>query len=176
MALYDNIYEIAADNYGLISSSEAKLIGVSDKEISRLARDGRLIRIGHGLYRIKHYSPSPNDPYAEAVALAGVDAYLFGESVISMHGLAPTNPANITVATPHRIRKKMPSSIRVIRRKHVESPTEYEGIPSQSIVEAIRAARQTIMASRLEEATRNARREGLITKSEESILLGELSE
>jgi len=82
--------------------------------MSRLASDGRLQRLGHGLYRIKHYSPTLNDPYAEAVALVGADAYLFGKSVIAMHRLAPTNPARITVATPRRIRKTLPTTIQVI--------------------------------------------------------------
>ena len=175
MALYDDIYEIAADNYGLITSGEARTIGVSDKEMSRLASDGRLMRLGHGLYRIKHYSPTPNDPYAEAVALVGPDAYLFGESVIAMHRLAPTNPARITVATPRRVRKKLSSSIRIVQRKEKDSPTQYEGISSQSIPDAILASRGTIMIDRLKDAVRNARRNGLIMEDEKEILLEKLS-
>jgi len=174
MPFYDDIYEIAADNYGLVTSNEAKAMGVSDKEMSRLASDGRLIRLGRGLYRIKHYSPTTNDPYAEAVALVGTGAYLFGESVIAMHGLAPTNPARITVATSRRVRKKLPSSIRVIRRKEEDTLTQYEGIPSQNIPDAILACRSTIMTDRLEDAVRNARRNGLITEDENKNLLREL--
>jgi len=175
MAFYDDIYEIAVDNYGLITSEEAKALGVSDKEMSRLAGDGRLNRLGRGLYRIKHYTPTPNDPYAEAVALVGTGAYLFGESVIAMHGLAPTNPARINVATPQRVRRSLPASIRVILRKEKERLIRYEGIPSQSIVDAIRACRKTMMTDRLEDAARNARRNGLITRIEEMTLLKELS-
>ncbi|MCL2438849.1 MAG: hypothetical protein FWC99_07255 [Coriobacteriia bacterium] len=175
MALYDEIYEIAADNYGLITSREAKMVGASDKEMSRLTGDGRLTRLGYGVYRIKHYTPTPHDPYAEAVALVGPKAYLFGESVIAMHGLAPTNPARITVATPVRTRKTLPSSIKVIHRKDKDVHAQYEGIPSQSIADAIRTARNTMMVDRLKDATENARREGLITGLEETALLKELS-
>ena len=54
MTFYDEIYEVAADNYGLISNAQAKKLGVSDKELSRLTKDGRLERVGHGIYRIFH--------------------------------------------------------------------------------------------------------------------------
>lgn len=46
-------------------------MGVSDKELSRFTSDGRLTRIGRGVYRIKHHVPGNLDPYAESVALAG---------------------------------------------------------------------------------------------------------
>ena len=173
MALYDDIYEVAANNYGLITSFEAKKMGISYKELSRLAADGRLTRLGYGVYRIKHHVPTPHDIFAEAVALVGPGAYLFGGSVIALHGLAPTNPARITVATPFRVRKALPSPIKVIHSKNVSNVTHYEGIPSQNIVEAIRASRNTIMTERLEDAVKNARINGLITEIEEATLLEE---
>jgi hypothetical protein len=174
MSFYDDIYEIAADNYGLITSAQAKEMGISDKEMSRLANDGRLRRIGHGLYKIKHYTPSPNDPYAEVVALVGKDAYLWGESVIAMHELAPTNPSYIYVATPARVRKTLPSGIRIMPHDKTRRITQNEGIPSQSIPDAILSVRGRMMTERLEAAVVEARRKGLITQKEEAALLEEL--
>ena len=176
MTLYDDIYEIASDNYGLITSEQAREISVSDKEMSRLTKDGRLRRLGRGVYRIKHYAPSQNDPYAEAVALVGSGSYLYGESVIAMHELAPSNPARIFVATPNRVRKKLPSSIRVLFQKGQEEVVEYEGIPSQTITSAILSCRETVMSDRLISAARNARNNGLITRTEEHDLLKELDD
>lgn len=104
MSKYEDIYEAAADNYGLVTRDEAIAIGVSDKELSRLTSDGKLTRIGHGVYRVKHHVPSPFDPYAESVAAVGPDAYLYGESVLAMFSLCPTNPTKMFVATPKRVR------------------------------------------------------------------------
>jgi predicted transcriptional regulator of viral defense system len=174
MAFYDDIYEIAADNYGMITSGQAKEMGISDKEMSRLASDGRLQRIGHGLYIIKHYVPTPNDPYARTVALVGKDAYLWGESVIAMHELAPTNPSYIYVGTPFRVRKNLPSGVRIMPHDKAKKITQYEGIPSQSIPDAILSARGRMMTERLEAAAIEARRQGYITEIEEQDLLEEL--
>ena len=171
MALYDDIYEIAADNHGIVTSAQAKRVGASDKELSRIAGDGRLIRIGYGVYRIRHWVPMENDVFAEAVALVGPQAYLYGESVIAMHALAPTNPARIRVATPRRVRRSLPASIEIVRRASRDDVTEYDGIPSQSIQAAIMSCRGTMMRDRLVDAARRARELGLIRVSEERSIL-----
>ena len=69
MKNYDAIYENAADNYGLITSSEAKTLGISNVELVKLAHRGRLHRVGHGVYRIMHYIPTAYDKYADAITL-----------------------------------------------------------------------------------------------------------
>lgn len=35
MSKYEEIYEVAADNYGIVTRDEAARMGVSDKELSR---------------------------------------------------------------------------------------------------------------------------------------------
>jgi predicted transcriptional regulator of viral defense system len=172
MAHYDDIYEVAADNYGIVTSAEAKELGVSDKEMSALAKRGSLIRRGHGVYRLARYIPTPYDAYAEAVALVGQSAHLYGESVIAMLGLAPTNPARIFVATPARIRKVLPGHIVVVRAS--DTTTRYEGIPSQSVFDAIGACKKTMLPDRLEEATNEARSQGFITDAQRAELLKSL--
>ena len=176
MAIYDDIYEIAADNYGIVTSEQAKGVGASDKELSRIAKDGRLTRIGYGVYRIKHWVPTGYDAYADSVALVGPGAYLYGESVIAMHGLAPTNPARVYVATPNRVRRSLPASIKVVKRPDCGDTTEYEGIPSQTIPAAILSCKGTMMRSRLRDAARRARELGLIRAEEETLLLEELDD
>jgi len=169
MTYFDDIYELAVDNYGLITSAKAKRLGVSDKEMNALTKRGRLARRGHGVYKLTRYVPTQNDAYAEAVALVGTGAYLYGESVIAMLGLAPTSPARVFVATPARIRKKLPDHIVLVKAN--DNVTYYEGIPSQSLTDAIAACKKTMMPERLEEATREARRQGYITEKQRDELL-----
>jgi predicted transcriptional regulator of viral defense system len=170
MNIYDKIYDIAADHYGLITSDEAKDIGIPIIELVKLAHRGKLKRLGHGLYRLSRYIPTSYDAYAEAVKMVGPEAYLYGESVLALHGLIPTNPLYIHVASPIRVRKKLPEHIQVIRTYIQEITVYYEGIPSQNAVNAIRACVGSIMNERLIEATREARRLGIITASEEKNL------
>ena len=174
MTYYDDIYERAADYYGLITSADAKEMGIPVVELGKLHKRGRLDRVGHGVYRIRHYIPTQLDGYADAVALIGRDAYLFGESVLAMHNLAPTNPATIKVATPNVVRKTLPQNLVVIKRDNDEKTTWYECIPSQTVFEAIRSCRPTMMTDRLLDATREARRQGLISEHEATQLTKEI--
>lgn len=78
MTHYRTLYEIAADNYGLITSAQAKEAGVSDKEMSAIAKRGRIQRVGRGVYRLTDYIPVENDIYAESVALVGEGLFSMG--------------------------------------------------------------------------------------------------
>lgn len=96
----DIIFEIVSDNFGLITSAEAREIGVSNMELVQYTKRGRLERIGQGPYRLVQRIPETNDAYAVAVALVNSEAYLFGEGVLGMLKLRPVNPASTPAATP----------------------------------------------------------------------------
>lgn len=165
MKHFDCIYEIAADNYGIVTAADARDAGVVGAELKRWVDDGRLERRGQGVYKLTHYVPTPYDRYAEACALVGDDAFLYGESVLTMLELALVNPAALTVATPTRRRKKLPSWIKVVRVPEARH-TYIEGIPSQGVADAIRACRGTVMDGRLAQAVEDARAKGLLTGQE----------
>lgn len=174
MTHFDEIYEIAADDYGLITTAEARKAGITRSELKRWVDTGKLLKRGHGVYKLARYAPTEYDRYAEAVALVGNGSFLFGESVLAMHGLALANPSRLTVGTTKRVRKKLPDWVRPIVVTD-GGMTHYEGIPSQSIVEAILECKGTVMLERLKDAADDARDEGLITASEHDRLKRELT-
>ena len=166
MRNYDIIYDYAADRYGLITSREARELGIPNVELVKLAHRGRLRRLGHGVYKIVQYTPTTNDKYAEAVALVGYGAALFGESVLAMHDLALVNPVVVYIAVRNRVRKKLPAYIKITCPDIIFDPVEYEGIPSQSVFEAIMACKNTVMSDRLFEAVGIAENQGLVSGME----------
>jgi predicted transcriptional regulator of viral defense system len=176
MSYYDDIYEYAANNYGLITSADAKGIGVPNVELVKLAGRGRLTRLGHGVYRIEHYVPTPLDKYAEAVVQVGHGAYIFGESVLAMHGLALVNPSVIYTATTKVPRKKLPPYVVNILRRDGDDIVNYEGIPTQSVRTAILASTASVMTERLKDATTEAKKQGLISEAEATMIIKEIKE
>lgn len=174
MTHFDDIYELAADNYGLITSAEAKNLGVAKSELNRWVGMGRLLKRGQGVYKLVRYVPTEYDRYAEAVALVGDGSFLFGEAVLAMHGLALANPRRISVGTTKRVRRELPEWVQPVTMSG-KTVTSYEGIPSQSLAEAILECRGMVMGERLKSAVEDARREGLITKDEFEHLRKELS-
>lgn len=171
---FDEIYEIAIENYGLVTYADALDAGITGGELNRFTSNGRLERIGHGVYKLVRYVPTPYDQYAAAVTLVGPDAYIYGESVLAMHNLALVNPRKTTVATPKRIRKTIPSWIQIVPAKGNDIVENYEGIPCQRIDDAFRACRKTIMKSRLADGLGEAVSAGLISENNVIALRKEL--
>ena len=111
MTAYEQIWPVAEDHYGIITSVQAKAMGISRQNMVAMAESGRLERVGHGVYQVKHHVPGLNDVYALSVAIAGEDAYLRGASVLYMLGLTPANPSVMYLGTPRRIRRRFPKGV-----------------------------------------------------------------
>lgn len=174
MTKFADIYELAADNYGLVTSAQARELGLTNNEVVQYARRGRLERLSHGLYRLARWAPAANDPYAVAVAQAGPGAYLCGESVLALLGLAPTTPGPIWVASAGRVRRRLPAGVRLVEDTVGGPVAEYEGIASQRAEDAIRLCRGHVMSERLVGAAEEAARQGYLTAGRRDQLIGEL--
>jgi len=148
----DIVREIALDHYGYITTKEAADAGVPAVELPKLAARGGLENVGYGLYRVPDTPPHPYDQFAETLARAGGGAFLHGESVLAMFGLADVNPRQIKVAARKRTRPKLPPFIELTLVK--------------AVADAILECRGRIETERLMDAARQARKEGLLTTTE----------
>ena len=155
VSAYERIYNDTIDNYGIITVSRAKALGISTMTLVMLEKRGRLSRLAHGVYRIDKYVPTEYDVYACSVAKVDENAYVWGPSVLAMKKLCATDPGVVYVASNRRIRKKLPSNIKVVVGDVSDRIELIEGIRAQSVEQAIEASRGFIMSERLEEA-RNA--------------------
>lgn len=165
MAKIDDIYD-AVDDYGLVTSAEGRALGVSDAELVQLAARGRLERVARGVYRVPVWPYQEQAPYAIAVRAAGEGAYLYGESVVALLGLCPTDPRAIWVAVPKRTRRDLGAGVRLVWRRGPDETTYYEGIACQRAAGAIRSAAATMGPERAAEAAHEAERKGYVTTAE----------
>lgn len=162
----DVVREIALDHYGYVTTTEAAAAGVPTVELPKLAARGGLSHVAYGLYRVPDIPPTAFDVYAEALLRAGEGAYLHGETVLAMLGLADANPRQIDVAVPRRARPTLPQLFRLTRVQGDARTTFYEGLRAQPVADAILECRGRIEGSRLQQAARQARRAGLLTTME----------
>ena len=118
MTSYEKIWDTAEDNHGVITSAQARRLGVKPAALVSMASNRKLIRVGQGVYKLEHHVPGPFDEYAQAVAMAG-EFYL---------------------GVTKRMRRKLPSGYAV---KIVAEPDiEYvEGIPVERVGSAVADAR-----------------------------------
>lgn len=161
------LWDVALEQYGYVTTSDAARVGVPAVEVRKLASRGGLSRVAQGVYRFDDVAPSERDGFCEAVLSAGPGAMLAGESVLALHGLGQVNPAVYEVVTPHRVRRARRADVEIRRRQVPDADrTVYYGIASMTVRRALLDAVATVMTSRLHVAARDARTEGLISAEE----------
>lgn len=165
--VYTDLWDYAADKYGIITTKEAAALGVAKQHLVTMAQRGTLTRLGHGVYLVKHHAFSDNDVYAHTVALLGDTGYLRSASVLAMHKLCPTNPALVYVGAFGRVRRQLPEGVRLKDRTACKV-VEYFGIKSQSVFDALVTAFEegAVELTRIKEAAVKAKAKGLISDDE----------
>lgn len=166
MKYRDTVRRIALDHYGYVTTKAAAAAGVPAVELPKLAARGGLENIGYGLYRVSDIPPHDLDQFAEALLRAGEGAFLYGESVLALFGLADVNPRKIKVGVHRRTRPRLPAYVELVLVKGEVTTTNYEGLASQTVADAILECRGRIEKRRLADAVKEARREGLLTTRE----------
>ena len=164
MAKIDEIYN-AVDDFGLITSAEAAKLGMSNAELVQQADKGKLVRVGRGVYRMPVWPAQEDAPYAIAVKSAGEGAFLYGESVVALLGLAPTDPSKMWIGVLKRTRRALGSGVKLVQVSKAD-PVWLEGIPCQPVAEAIEYAVVSMGRDRAMEAAGEALRRGYISEAD----------
>lgn len=160
------VREIALDRYGYVTTKEAAEAGVPAVELPKLAARGGLENVAYGIYRVPDVPPTAYDQFAEALVRVGEGAYLHGESVLALFGLADVNPRQIRVAVRRRARPTLPPFVALTRVKGDVRTTTYEGLEAQPVADSHIECRGRIETERLSDAAKQARAAGLLTTAE----------
>ena len=174
MESYEELYDLAEGNFGLITYTQARAIGISIRELDRWVKCGRLEKPTRGVYRVSRFPSSEKDPYAVATEAIGPEAYLYGESVLQLLNLVPTNPTWMYVASPKRVRKRHGESLVVLRGASDCKPINYDGIRCQPLKDAIRSCRATVRPDRRIRAAQEGLRQGYLMKRDSQELIREI--
>jgi len=83
------LQQLALNTHGVITTGEARAVGIPAVEVRKIAARGFLQRIGHGAYRVLLVPATPETPYAEALAIAGAGSFLGPAATLAVARLMP---------------------------------------------------------------------------------------
>lgn len=106
MDTISRLLEVAAEHGGYVTPELAAEVGVSDGRLRGLARERRLDRCGHGLYRLPTFPVTAHDELHRAVLWPGGRGVISHESAAALHELADVNPRTIHITVPYRVRRQ----------------------------------------------------------------------
>jgi predicted transcriptional regulator of viral defense system len=175
--IYTRLAELAADNYGYITTDQAIAEGLSPQRLLELARRGQIERRDTALYRVPLIPSTPLDPYREATLWPrGAKAVVSHDTALDLYDLGDVNPGKIHITVPraHRPRRPVPAQLRLHREDlRDDEVTLHEGIPIVTAGKAIRQARllgPTLLGPAIEEGQRR----GLFSDAEATRLQSEV--
>ena len=167
---YDTLFEIAVEQYGYITTADARDLGLGPEHLVDLARRGDADRIAHGLYRFRAIPTTMRDQLMEATLWPRRVGIISHASALDLWDLCDVNPAKVHITVPKtaRIRREASPAYEVHQRNLPPGDvSRVEGIPVVSPRRAILDGIETHLGGHLiDQAVDMATRRGDITTEE----------
>lgn len=170
-ASYSTLLEIAADQFGLVTTAQAKAAGVSPQTLLMMSRRGTAQRVSRSVYRLTQFPASELDVLMESVLWPGdPGAVLSHESALRIYELGTSSPTQIHVTVPARFRTRraVPKQLVLHPRSLPTSDVlTYRGLPVTTPLRTIIDCRAAKLGEELiQEAIIEAEARGLISVDE----------
>ncbi|HET7464121.1 MAG TPA: type IV toxin-antitoxin system AbiEi family antitoxin domain-containing protein [Longimicrobium sp.] len=172
---YRSLQELAADQYGYFTTTQAREWGVTTPALVMMAKRNTVERVSHGVYRLVDYPVSPLGSYVESTLWPhGIQAVLSHETVLVLHEVSDVSPAAVHITVPRRFRthRAVPRRI-VLHHADLElaDVEMFEGIPATTLERAIRDCAATHLGPELvRQAIDDGQAKGLLTPAAASRL------
>ena len=164
---YRQLYEIAENQAGYFSSSQAKEAGFSWERLSDNVKKGNFIRICRAIYRLVQFPHSPYEDMFVAWLRTGPNSVISHESALYLYDLSDVLPAQVHVIMP-RSGSRRRKEIRLHTHKLSENEvTHREGLPVTTASRTILDVAESGLAEeQVRQSITDALRRGLTTKDE----------
>jgi predicted transcriptional regulator of viral defense system len=164
---YQKLYDIAENQAGYFSSSQAKTVGFSWERLSNLTKSGKFHRIEKSIYRISQFPFSSFEDLHIALLKSGPNAVISHETALSLYELSDAMPGEIHITFPRtssRRRKGIRYHTKTITNKEI---TSYQGLRvttvARTIIDLIVSGFEPVQ---IKKAIDQAIQRGMITKED----------
>jgi predicted transcriptional regulator of viral defense system len=167
---HDGLYQVAEAQAGYFTAQQALAASMDRSTLSHHARPGgRYLRLGRGVYRLRHFPPSPHEHVMAAwLPLREAGAVVSHESALELHELSDVIPHAIHLSLPRSARGQRPRpGVRLHTLNQPPKKSETCGIaglpvtrPERTIVDSLAAGTQP---EQIQMAIRQALDRGITT-------------
>lgn len=168
--VYVDLFEVASDQYGYVTTDDARARGIDAAQLRIMCHRGQLERVAHGIYRFPLVPESPLDHYMEAVLWPRTPGALSHTTALDLHDLCDVNPDKIHLSVPagYRLRRDLPAAYELHRRDlDPADVTRHEDIPIVGVYRAIVDGIEIGLGDHLiDQAIGAAQRRGLVAPAE----------
>lgn len=139
--------DVADNRWGLVTTARAEVIGISRKQMSRLAADGAVVRVAQGVYRISEALPARQEEIAarwlvltnpaEAAPLGVPTVVAAGESAALLHGIGDFRFSGSEFIVPARRRTRLTAVTLRVQRLTPSEVALVDDVPALTVERTI---------------------------------------
>ena len=167
---YAQLFDVAAGQYGYVTSQEVRALGGRDGVLVDMERAGHLERVARGLYRFVSYPTDARDELMAATLWPRALGVISHDSALDLWELCDVNPTRVHLSVPKsaRIRRNVPITYEIHERDLDDADVaNVDGIPTVTPMRAILDGLERHLDRRLiDQAIDVATRRGLLIDAE----------
>lgn len=163
------LWEVAVDQYGYVTSKDARALGINPVELGELAARTQLEHVAYGVYRFPQLPVTPLDSYMLATLWANGRGVLSHDTALDLHDVCDINPSKVHITVPGRRPERRGGELYIVHAEPLadNDVTWHEGIPIVTVRKAIeQGIASGVPSYLLTQALRIARDRGAITADE----------
>ena len=178
---YDAVHELALDQHGVLTTAQAKELGIDPRTLWAMAKRGRIRRISFGVYQDPGVPDTRWTEYMRAALWPqGVTGVLSHATALALMELSDVNPSRIHMTLPlgHRVRRRQPPPVLVLHWADLpdEDVGSIEGVPVTKAARALRdCARAHLGPALLRQAIDDGLVHGWLSRKEAESLRRDLA-
>ena len=134
---YAQLYEIAENQGGYFSASQAREIGFSWERLSENTSTGRFSRAAHGVYRLTQFPYSRYEDLFIACLRAGPKSIVSHESALSVYDLSDVIPHEIHLIVPRSSSARRKGIRQHTNKLAIDEITNREGLKITTVERTI---------------------------------------
>lgn len=168
---WDRLWDAAAAQEGLFTTQQAADAGYSPQLLAKYLKNGRVLRVRRGVYRLRHFPPGDHEDLV-TIWLWSEQAGVFShETALALHGLSDVLPARVhlTLPTGWRARRlRVPDEVVVHHADVPDRARSWVGTvpvtaPARTLLDCAAAP---VSPELLKAAIKDARARGLLGRSD----------
>jgi len=164
---YDGLYEIAENQAGYFTASQARRVGFSWERLSSNTKTGLFLRVARGVYRLSRFPRSAYEDLAVAWLRTGQKAVISHESALSLYDLTDVLPSEIHVIVPETASRRRTGIRQHTNQLASDDITHREGLPVTTVARTIAdVATSGLAQEHVQQAIQEALQRGLTSKDE----------
>ena len=168
---WDRLFEAAQGQEGYFTTQQAHGAGYSSQLIVKHLQNGRMARVQHGIYRLKHFPPGQQEDLVPIWLWSERVGVFSHETALGLHELSDILPARIHLTLPARWRRRrlrIPKGVVVHHADVGRRERVWVGVVPVTSVQRTLAdcAADHLQPDLLEQAVRQAVARGIVSKTQ----------